>query len=169
MSKEIIQLQQLYRRNKLNGSHIISIESVPFVEKVFRELQEKNIFSGSLGNTDLEEGFVILQDGTIREEVSTQFEAHQKYIDIQIPITQEEKFYFIDRSLGKVHLPYNEEKDLEWFEVHGGWQEQIVRPGEAILFYPEDLHQPLLSTNEAKVGSIIRKAVVKYPVKNILN
>ena len=79
----------------------------------------------------------------MRSKAEAKPEAHLKHIDIQVPISGEETYGWIDRGRLKNGLGYNE----TWL---------TLQPGEFALFFPNDAHAPLIGMQET-----IRKAVFK--------
>ena len=90
-----------------------------------------------------------------------QFEAHKKYIDIQVILKGEET---IGVSLAN-DLPlietYSEEKDVMFFESPEAISTLVMKPGYFAVFYPHDIHRPncLLQGKQA-----VRKVVVKVKI-----
>ena len=71
----------------------------------------------------------------MRSKTEAKPEAHLKHIDIQVPISGEETYGWIDRT---------------WL---------TLQPGEFALFFPNDAHAPLVGGEKS-----IRKAVFKIRV-----
>ena len=91
----------------------------------------------------------------MRSRAEAKPEAHLKHIDIQVPISGEETYGWIDRGRLKNGLGYNEERDIEIFDcTPETWL--TLQPGEFALFFPNDAHAPLIGIQET-----IRKAVFK--------
>ena len=100
--------------------------------------------------------FVSEYQGKPHEEAKA--EAHQRYIDIQIPIKGIESMGWIGLSECKeTIMPYNPEKDLVFYgdAISSTFQ---VSPGEFAIFFPEDVHAPGIGFGT------IRKVVVKVLV-----
>ncbi len=69
-------------------------------------------------------------------------EAHRRYIDIHIPISETEiiGWAHIDNLKNVLH-PYDDERDIEFY----GDKPQVhlpVYPGQYAIFFPEDAHAP---------------------------
>ncbi len=70
------------------------------------------------------------------------FEAHRKYIDLQVLFEGEER---IDVSLEqnlRTLEEYSEENDVEFFESPTIYTSLVMKPGYFALFYPHDIHRP---------------------------
>jgi biofilm protein TabA len=83
------------------------------------------------------------------------FEAHDNHFDIQICPSANESIGWSPRDAVKeVKTPYNSEKDVTFFadKPHTYFQ---LKSGEFAIFYPEDVHAPLIG------DGVIKKLVVK--------
>ena len=95
----------------------------------------------------------------MRSKADAKPEAHLKHIDIQVPISEEEIYGWIDRGRLKNGLGYDEKRDIEFFDCEPEtWL--TLQPGEFPLFFPNDAHAPLVGDRPN-----IRKAVFKIRVE----
>jgi YhcH/YjgK/YiaL family protein len=89
---------------------------------------------------------------------SARMETHEKYIDIQVPISGIEKMGWIARkNLKQTVDKYNPEKDMALYDdktTNIIW----VQPSEFVVFFPEDGHQP--GMGEGKWKKIILKVLI---------
>jgi len=95
-------------------------------------------------------------EGKTSEQV--QMETHDKYIDIQIPVSETERMGWIPReNLKHITSEYNAEKDVT---LYADKTADLIKvhPSEFIIFFPEDGHQP--GIGEGKW----RKMVIKVKV-----
>lgn len=82
------------------------------------------------------------------------FETHRKMIDIQIPLGGEETYGYL--PLEKLpEAVYDEEKDITKYPGAKASCFVTCRPGEFVLFAPQDGHQPCICKGE------IHKAIFK--------
>lgn len=90
------------------------------------------------------------------------FESHRKYIDVQVVIEGEETMEVIDAGQIATQGEFQPERDLQLYQ--DTTRASIVRlgPGDAAIFFPADVHMPLLQPR-AGAGAV-RKTVVKVPV-----
>lgn len=89
------------------------------------------------------------------------FEAHKKYIDVQLLLAGRE---FLDVSLDnglKIDTPYSEEKDVVLFDPAGNCTSVLLEDGNFVILYPHDVHQPGRQITGAES---IRKMVIKVRV-----
>jgi YhcH/YjgK/YiaL family protein len=86
-------------------------------------------------------------------------EAHKKYTDIQFIVSGEELIGF--QTLGEQlpSEPYNEEKDVAFFNEGGSLFS--LKQGFFAIFFPDDIHQPCIMIDEP---ARIRKVVVKVAI-----
>lgn len=104
-----------------------------------------------------EKVFAIVDRTQGRKLSEGKLEAHRRFIDIQYVISGEESMGWCPVAGLKNAVPYDEEKDLEFFE---GQPESMVRvpPGSFAVFLPTDAHLPLIGEGP------IHKVVVKVSV-----
>jgi YhcH/YjgK/YiaL family protein len=85
-------------------------------------------------------------------------ETHNKFIDIQLPLTKTETMGWIaGNKLQQVTEPYNGDKDVSFFADKATNFLQ-VQPYEFAIFFPEDGHQPGIVEGQHK------KVIVKVLV-----
>jgi biofilm protein TabA len=96
---------------------------------------------------------VSLKDGLTAEEAK--FEAHDKYIDIQVcPSGQETLGWKPRNKCTDIKNEYNVEKDVVFFNDQPDTYFQLTA-GQFVIFYPEDVHAPMIGEGP------IKKLVVK--------
>ena len=99
--------------------------------------------------------FVNIQVAKGRTRETAVLETHRKMIDIQIPLGTDETFGYSPLQ----DLPdceYNAEKDIT---KYGSLQAQTcvtVKPGQLVIFFPQDGHAPCISEKEE-----FKKAIFK--------
>ena len=102
--------------------------------------------------------YAMVSRSPTRQRSEARLEAHRKYIDIQYLIAGVEEMGWSARSrCQQPHGQYDAEKDIEFF---GDAPDSYVtvRPGEFVIFFPDDAHAPLIGTGE------VGKVVIKVPV-----
>jgi len=101
---------------------------------------------------------VKCDEPTLKTRQEARFEAHRRFIDIQVPLLGPEMMGWapIDKVCDRL-TPYNEEKDVEFF---GDTAHSIidVKVGQMAVFFPEDAHAPNIGTGSH------RKLCIKVPV-----
>ena len=74
--------------------------------------------------------------------IMEKIEAHRKYIDIQFMAKGDERIG-VDNIAGlKVHTPYSEEKEVEFFKAEKSASYIDVKEGMFAIFWPDDAHMP---------------------------
>ncbi len=85
-------------------------------------------------------------------------EAHRRYIDIHVPLNNDEAFGWAPvRRCRRILTPYDPERDIEFYgdDAHSMMH---VRVGEAVVFFPDDAHGPNIGIGFHK------KICIKIPV-----
>lgn len=98
--------------------------------------------------------FVNIQTAKGRTKEEAVLETHIQMIDIQIPLSVEETFGYTPLC----DLPdfdYNAEKDITKYGTTMAQTYVTCRPGQMIIFFPQDGHAPCI------VGKDIKKAIFK--------
>jgi biofilm protein TabA len=148
--------------NKMILDHISNIDKYACLHPRFGKAFE---FVKGLNLETLEAGQKFEIDGKdIHASVSgkegqkagdAKFEAHDNYFDIQICPSANETIGWSPRDAVKeIKTPYNPEKDITFFadKPHTYFQ---LKAGEFAIFYPEDVHAPMIG------NGLIKKLVVK--------
>lgn len=114
--------------------------------------------SGDKIEVDGDKVFIKLANTQLLTPEEAKFEAHNKYLDIQIPLSASESFGWGNRDeLKEPKGEFDEKKDLLFFADKPTTYIKVL-PGECVIFFPEDAHAPLVGE-----GSI-RKVIVKVAV-----
>jgi len=131
----------------------------PLVKEAIEWLQNWNEADFKPGKVELPSGIVIkFQEPALVPAEKARFEAHKRFIDIQVPLKGPEVMGWVPvEELKNVLEPYNETKDVAFF---GDSAVNLVNvyPGQMALFFPEDGHAPNIG-----IGNH-RKLCIKIPV-----
>jgi YhcH/YjgK/YiaL family protein len=84
------------------------------------------------------------------------WEAHRKYMDVQLMVRGCERHGRIALDTAKVTTPYDEAKDVMFFAP--GEDFVILRQGEFAVYFPHDVHAPGLCLHHPEE---VRKIVMK--------
>lgn len=87
------------------------------------------------------------------------WEAHRRYIDVQYIVEGEEAMGYANIRDMKLTQPYDEAKDVMFFEGQGSVV--TVKAGMFAIFFPEDVHKPGMDPGERQT---VRKVVMKVLV-----
>lgn len=91
------------------------------------------------------------------------WESHKKYLDVQIMINGTEKVAINDIRDMEVKS-FDEEKDLTILEGDKAF-DIIMKTGDVLVFFPNDVHKPELNISENDNSGNIRKIVTKVVFK----
>ncbi len=111
------------------------------------------------GRYEFPGGFLLLQEGETKPMAEGDFEAHRKYLDVQILLEGEEAVMWADVGDLTPSVPYNAEKDKEMLAGDGAVLR--LKPGCCYICRPEDGHKACRHVH--KPGHY-RKAVVKLEI-----
>lgn len=98
--------------------------------------------------------WVNIVDSNLKTKDAARLEAHNVYIDIQIPLSGPETFGVKARSECTAEGEFNTEKDIVFFSDKD-FKTVCVEAGKAITFGPDTAHAPLIGSG------VIHKAIFK--------
>ena len=119
---------------------------------------------------------ITTEDGTYQEfdhyyikvmspetlEVSDIIESHQREIDIQILLSGTEKIRIFSEESVTIKSDYNPEIDCTFYTPSSDPHSEVVlQPGYFAMFFPQDIHNPLIANNTIQS---LKKIVVKLDV-----
>ena len=117
----------------------------------------------AVGKYDLENGaYVSVQEYTTKARSEAKYEAHKKFIDIQMILSGKELIAVSPIEKMTISDEYNEEKDFMLFHHNDECTDYVLEAGDFLILYPQDVHMPGVCVNEK---SPVRKIVVKVPVE----
>jgi biofilm protein TabA len=132
----------------------------PRFAKAFDYLLTNDLAALPVGKIELEGTDLIINivDITGKTVEEARMETHQNYIDIQVPVGKAETMgWKATEQLTEITAPYDATKDLSFFGDKATTFLN-VQPYEFAVFFPEDGHQPGISTGT------YRKIIVKVKV-----
>ena len=124
----------------------------PRLEKAFKFLHTINFDSCEEETIEVDGDKIklIISLNQLKSENESPLEAHRKYFDVHIPISQSETFGWKSlKSIKKEVDDYDSEKDFELFDENPSTY-FTVEPGEFTVFLADDTHAPLIGTGELK-------------------
>jgi YhcH/YjgK/YiaL family protein len=121
-------------------------------------IQNYDLASLEIGRHSILEGdiFALVSEYETKDPDDSKWETHQKYADIQILISGEEKIGVASPKGMKINLPYNLEKDIAFYDGKGDYV--ILRPGNFAVLFPSDAHLPGVSVYK---HTKVKKVVIK--------
>jgi len=113
-----------------------------------------------VGKYEFDGGFFMIQNGLTKPMEEGTFEAHRKYVDIQIVVEGSEDIAWKNLTDLKQEIAYNEEKDAARFT--GATDHTIhVTAGMCYIAFPHDGHKPV---RHMKRQQAYTKIVMKLPI-----
>lgn len=128
------------------------IENIKYYKSILPGLDNglkvlEQLTSQTSGRYEFDGGFLMIQEGSTKPMSEGTFEAHRKYVDVQVMLSGcEELAWEACHKLACV-IPYNEEKDQERLD---GERSHVVLISEGMFFaaFPQDGHKAVSHTAE---------------------
>ena len=139
-------IDTLKNANKYSGLH-------PLFAKAFDYISHKDLVNLEEGKFEIAEGLKLIVsngNGKTKETSLEKFECHDANIDIQICVNGLETIAWKPRE--KCVIPngaYNPEKDVRFFKDEPDMFFQLTT-NQFAIFYPEDVHAPMIGNGEIK-------------------
>ena len=133
----------------------------PLFEQAFVWINSTDLLNAEVGTIQISEGLkAIISDGTgkTKEESLKKFECHDNNIDIQLCIRGNETIGWKPRE--KCNIPngeYNPDKDVRFFNDAPDMFFDLT-DGQFGIFFPEDVHAPMIAEGAVK------KLVIKVKI-----
>lgn len=140
-------------------------ENILFYESMIKNLKNgvnavNSLANLEVGKYEFDGGFFMVQKGETQPMDEGTFEAHKKYIDVQIIMEGSEDVAWADTSDLQVDVPYNEEKDAMRLSGQvSHWMHMTA--GMCYVAYPWDGHKPVRHVEKPQSFT---KIVLKLPV-----
>ena len=135
----------------------MSLTSNPYYQRALDYIQhhDLNTLPNGRHTIDGDNLWVNIVDSQLRTPAEAKFEAHNQYIDIQVPLSAPESFGLMNRNECKFPVgEFDPTKDIIFFDDE--ITHVITRqPCEMAVFTPEDAHAPLIGEGP------IHKAIFK--------
>lgn len=135
------------------------IELNPYYRKALDFLKEGKLEGLSVGThvIDGDNLWVNVVETNLRPATEARLEAHDRYIDLQIPLSGDERFGIKPRKECGEARDINAGDDIMFFD-DPVTETVLVKAGETITFGPDTAHAPLIG------HGAIRKAIFKIKV-----
>jgi biofilm protein TabA len=134
----------------------------PLFAKAFAYIASVNLATLEVGKFDIDgdnlRGIVSDKNGVLPEESTAKFECHNAHIDIQVCIHGRERIGWKPRSTCIAPRgEYNAEKDVLFYDDKPDMFFGL-RDSQFAIFYPEDVHAPMIGEG------MIKKLVIKVKI-----
>ena len=138
----------------------MNLQDNPYYQLALQYIRQTNLSQLPSGKhvIDGENLWVNITDSPLRTAAEARFEVHNRYVDIQIPLSGAEQYGIRPRRLCTQPIgDFNAQDDYQLFDDP---VEDIrtVEPGGLIVFDPETAHAPLIGEGT------IHKAIFKVRV-----
>ncbi len=130
-------------------------------EKAFAFIKKAIVENLPVGKYELDgkDLFASVQEYNTKEEQAARYEGHKKYIDIQYIVSGAEYVEVTDTAKTQSITPYNEEKDVEFFQTDEKVWQGVWTANEYGIFFPHDIHRPGMRVDG--VSAPVKKILVK--------
>ena len=143
------------------GQYARNIPEIYEVMKFVEKAKKENLPTGKY---PLQNGFVLIQEGTTRRFDEADFEVHRDYIDIQIIVSGSEYVEYADMLDLKTKVPFDKEKDLELLSGEGCKIQ--IKPDVFYVLYPTDGHKPCCHFD---VPTSYKKVLAKIKIDKLIH
>lgn len=117
---------------------------------------------GETVRVELGDGLFALEQAYFGKPAAEgKWEAHERFIDVQVIVAGKELMGLIDVGALTLSEDMREKRDLMFFAAHDGGSTLKAGEGDVAVFFPVDAHKPSLADG---VAATVRKTVVKVPV-----
>lgn len=114
-----------------------------------------------VGRYELDSGFYMIQEGVTIPLEENLFEAHEKYIDVQIMIEGKEMVEWANAQELQLCRSYDEIKDIKFYS--GSGTPYTIESNMAYILFPTDGHKPCCHIGQ--IATKYKKIVIKLPYK----
>lgn len=128
------------------------------LKKGFEWLENADLDTISDGKYEIDGEKVYASVQTYQTKIDAKYESHRNYIDIQYMINGLEKIGVTDLSNCKTCVPYDAERDLEFYDINCNEEYLELPTGSFVVFYPHDAHKPSIAV---ETPQSVKKVVVK--------
>lgn len=131
---------------------------IPESVKKFISYLDKNFENQKILLSD--DNYANIDSYSTKKDTDVKFEAHEKYIDVQLLLKGTEDIYYTTKSDLTVCIPYDENCDCEFYEQSPFEYSKITLDGSNFaVFFPHEAHAPQASCSGCV--SQVKKVVVK--------
>lgn len=134
----------------------------PLFAKAFEYIQKTDLDTIEMGKYEIDgenlKAIFSNKKGMTAAESVAKFECHNKHIDIQLCINGKELIGWKPREKCKIENGgYNPDKDVQLYHEQPDMYFQLT-DGQFAIFFPEDVHAPMIGDAE------IKKLVIKVKI-----
>lgn len=129
----------------------------PSFKQAFDYLKSLDFNNLPIGKIEIEGKnlFIGISESKLKSADEALLEAHNEYIDIQLPVSKAERFgWGYRKNLKTENAPFDASKDIIFYKDKPSTFFDVV-PGDFVIFFPEDAHAPCIGDDS------VLKIVVK--------
>ena len=126
------------------------------------EAIDKIVSGISIGRHNISDScYINVEEYTTKAVSDAKFEAHKKYIDVQILLSGTEDIYYtVTKNLKNIQTPYNEERDIMFYSENVTNYDKVTLDGtNFVILEPEDAHAPQAAHDNKQQN--VKKVVIK--------
>lgn len=132
----------------------------PAFKAAFEFLEDEKTASLPVGRYDIDSSrvYAMVQAPALKDWDAGKWEAHRRYADIQYIMEGEETMGFACIDTLKETEAYSSEKDVLFCEGEGS--RAVARPGDFMVFFPQDAHKPCIRSTVDTDKKIVVKVLL---------
>lgn len=144
--------------------NIVVIETLlnkePILNYVSKFVKENDLNSLSAGSYEIDgrKVYVNIDEYETQPFGERSYEAHEKYVDVQLIIQGQESIYIDEKKDLKIKTEYSDEKDIAFYEDGNNGQNVELTENEFLVIYPSEAHKPCVMCGDK---CQVKKAVFK--------
>lgn len=132
---------------------------LPHLDAALARLEE--IRDSAPGRYEYDGGFILIQEGETHPIGAGDFEAHRKYLDVQLLLAGVETMAWAELDTLSCSVSYDGTKDVGFYSGEG--INVAVRPGCFYVCFPHDAHK---ACGHVDAPAHFRKAVIKLRLES---
>ena len=127
----------------------------------FRWLETTDLKNIKDGKYEIDGSKVYASVQTYETKENADYESHRNYIDIQYMIDGCEKIGVTDINNCSIHIDYDKERDLEFYNINCEEEYLELNEGQFVVLFPHDSHKPSITKACRRT---VKKVVVKVAI-----
>jgi len=133
------------------------------LKKAYKSILNREYLTFESGKNIIDDEcvFAMKVDLTLKDISDGKYEAHRKYIDIHIPLVNNEDVEVVDVNALEVTSAYSEEDDC-LLGIAKATSSINLRPGTFLVVYPDDAHK--VGVSKQHINESYKKIIYKVKV-----
>ena len=133
---------------------------LPLIKEICQFLETTDCAELKTGEIVLKDKdlFVRIGEYATESQAAKRFETHRRYADVQVIVSGVEMMGFTTETSLVPITEYDAQSDIQFFERPKCISQLVVSPGECVVFFPNEAHQPgCVYQSPAKVKKLISR------------